>query len=62
MVVGRDMDIKLLDDQELEPYVTKVESEEVQQPIINDNANVGGGGDGGNAPNGNVAEPMEVDS
>jgi len=60
MVVGRDMDIKLLDDQELEPYVAKVEAEEAEQPVIN-NANAGDG-NGGNAPNLPPADPMEVDS
>jgi len=55
MVVGRDIDIKLLDDDDLEPYIAKVENEDVG------NENIGGGG-AANAPNAADVEPMEVDS
>jgi len=53
MVVGRDMDIRLLDDKELEPYVQKVEAEDAEHPVVNENP--------ANVPNGAPADAMEVD-
>jgi 20S proteasome subunit alpha 6 len=69
MYCGIDKDIKLLNDEEIEPYTSHAENDEqFKQPIVpkeqeqQSQQQQGDGGGGAAAPSGGGAEPMEVDN